>query len=185
MGPPPFGDGNVGGSLIFPLGSLASMGPPPFGDGNTEKAGATLATKQKLQWGHHLSAMETGRPVMDLTDVLAASMGPPPFGDGNPARPTHSPSRTPLLQWGHHLSAMETGQQHRVILRLRPLQWGHHLSAMETDERNDTDHDGIRKLQWGHHLSAMETVSPASVAVGMIPRFNGATTFRRWKQDTR
>ena len=39
-----------------------------------------------LQWGHRLSAMETVHRLDDLVLLDDASMGPPPFGDGNKAQ---------------------------------------------------------------------------------------------------
>ena len=132
MGPPPFGDGKSGAAPREPYpGTQASMGPPPFGDGKLRpsvfgpvkddgfngatafrrwKAVATMLERLQagsLQWGHRLSAMESGS-------------GPRRNGIGT------------SLQWGHRLSAMEsTGNPHRIPPGRDGLQWGHRLSAME------------------------------------------------------
>ena len=63
--------------------STASMGPPPFGDGNRTSATSPSSIFPRLQWGHRLSAMETGAVLVAGHHPKAASMGPPPFGDGN------------------------------------------------------------------------------------------------------
>ena len=42
-----------------PANEQASMGPPPFGGGNAT-IGGSGATRTALQWGHRLSAAETG-----------------------------------------------------------------------------------------------------------------------------
>ena len=85
MGPPPFGDGNSVACGRWPARSrrfngatafrrwkpgllgrglwtagYASMGPPPFGDGNFFKPPSYSIHSSPLQWGHRLSAMETG-----------------------------------------------------------------------------------------------------------------------------
>ena len=59
------------------------MGPPPFGDGNEPGYSGRCGGCVLLQWGHRLSAMETGRST----------------------QPTEAAR---ILQWGHRLSAMET-----------------------------------------------------------------------------
>ena len=40
---------------------IPSMGPPPFGDGNYRMPSRRRVHASVLQWGHRLSAMETGR----------------------------------------------------------------------------------------------------------------------------
>ena len=106
MGPPPFGDGKqLVGQPAMGSGN-ASMGPPPFGDGKSKDGvqgavdsrgfnGATAFRRWKgsptwstyfrltaLQWGHRLSAMESGEVAQEIEQQIEASMGPPPFGDG-------------------------------------------------------------------------------------------------------
>ena len=62
------------------------MGPPPFGDGNSSVLSHSRVVSSTLQWGHRLSAMETGyEPAVGLYTVVQ-------------------------LQWGHRLSAMETSK---------------------------------------------------------------------------
>ena len=59
------------------------MRSPPFGDGNASFESSGTAPVGKLQWGHRLSAMETGVGRKAHVFPHSASMGPPPFGDGN------------------------------------------------------------------------------------------------------
>ena len=144
-------------------------------------ASSMIRTSGRLQWGHRLSAMET---------LPAAESGS---------------RRELLLQWGHRLSAMETWDQKPTLTRPSKLQWGHRLSAMETSLCLISLLLGS-SLQWGHRLSAMETriavnvISIFTVHASMgpppfgdgnnqtcktsetsLPSFNGATAFRRWK----
>ena len=68
-----------------------------------------LATpSSSLQWGHRLSAVETGEVHRDVSYE--------PF----------------ILQWGHRLSAVETPIPLPSLSLLLVLQWGHRLSAVET-----------------------------------------------------
>ena len=125
MGPPPFGDGNA-----FHSGP-ASMGPPPFGDGNAPETpgwwsvSVVLDAESKLQWGHRLSAMETG--LLSMGDTVQCFNGATAF------RRWKLESRMVTvgfneLQWGHRLSAMET--RYGVHTERGPSQWGHRLSAI-------------------------------------------------------
>ena len=162
-----------------------------------------------LQWGHRLSAMDTGTRLSGHPDRNGASMGPPPFGDGNfgcaPQPVPHScasmgpppfgdgnialatTSRSPcrLLQWGHRLSAMETVpepslRQRQGLASMGPSPFG---------DGNPTCHQPatliLRLLQWGHRLSAMETWTCQSWSKPKWGCFNGATAFRRWKRRQR
>ena len=183
MGPPPFGDGYL--DAIKALKGdfeAASMGPPPFGDGYMVTAVNSGTAAMTLQWGHRLSAMDTGSRLTDRSRVpcfngatafrrwilgrrdrartpfLIASMGPPPFGDGYPTGRTPSRSRCTRLQWGHRLSAMDTSlclvqARHLPRASMGPPPFG----------------DGY-------------SPKPARSARGWC-RFNGATAFRRWIQD--
>ena len=85
-----------------------------------------------LQWGHRLSAMETGQPVVCVAPVR-------------------------VLQWGHRLSAMETAYH-----RLQTQQEGASFNGATAFQRwkpARTIDAGVTwfNLQWGHRLSAMET----------------------------
>ncbi len=107
MGPPPFGDGNdtdqidrsdhdygFNGATAFRRWKQASR---VLAVGrNSRFNGATAFRRWKprpsvlstllfysLQWGHRLSAMETGEVGFLPVFLTVASMGPPPFGDGN------------------------------------------------------------------------------------------------------
>ena len=84
------------------------MGPPPFGDGNKTWSVRCTPFSRALQWGHRLSAMETGQLRFTLQRIVL------------------------WLQWGHRLSAMETWAMSRANIEVQKLQWGHRLSAMET-----------------------------------------------------
>ena len=138
MGPPPFGDGNA-----HVLGErrprmAPSMGPPPFGDGNQVRDGSTSPTPN-LQWGHRLSAMETGRlspsslQAQGQSASWNPSMGPPPFGDGNDCSP-QCRRRCPRPSMGPPPfgDGNFDGSHMTFPGTLRSLQWGHRLSAMET-----------------------------------------------------
>ena len=83
MGPPPFGGGNMIVAVQPNVIELASMGPPPFGGGNIHSDRQRMIYKKLLQWGHRLSAAETGASVVNDPPKEPASMGPPPFGGGN------------------------------------------------------------------------------------------------------
>ena len=126
-----------------------------------------------LQWGHRLSAMETGIAKRKNATAFQRnpSMGPPPFSDGKHREPSMGPP----------LSAMETFQGSCST----SLQWGHRLSAMETCRVAVGVGRPYALLQWGHRLSAMETFVPrvnGATAFGeTCPTFNGATAFQRWK----
>ena len=115
-----------------------------------------VSERSCLQWGHRLSAMETGLALPRGVREVLPSMGPPPFSDGNTPRGTaidqdRLPSMGPppfsdgnligsmltiawqvILQWGHRLSAMETALTSGASFKWVCLQWGHRLSAMET-----------------------------------------------------
>ena len=58
MGPPPFGDGDLGNEQSLFWNNIASMGPPPFGDGDTFTVDGVIKSVDGIQWGHRLSAME-------------------------------------------------------------------------------------------------------------------------------
>ena len=61
------------------------------------------------------------------------------------------------------------------------LQWGHRLSAMEISGATNRPSLSMIPLQWGHRLSAMEMCRRATSRRSSLPRFNGATAFRRWR----
>ena len=97
MGPSPFGDGNVetnasdNGGVDTPLQWGHRLSAMETG-----REGCYYPDSGRLQWGHRLSAMETGRGRLLLPGLGPASMGPPPFGDGNrsPSRSTPSSQRS-------------------------------------------------------------------------------------------
>ena len=132
MGPPPFGGGNTAGQTSQDVSRASFNGATSFRrwkplsvpttpPGGSRFNGATSfrrwklrlclkgpSTTRLLQWGHLLSAVETGRRLPD--------------------RP--GPCR---LQWGHLLSAVETRKATKSPSRVASmLQWGHLLSAVET-----------------------------------------------------
>ena len=176
--------------------------------------GNRLCGKSRLQWGHRLSAMETGRHRTRCRSPGIASMGPPPFGDGNEPG-MHVGTRFMPLQWGHRLSAMETrdtipGRKSGQLASMGPPPFGdgnlshlhstlgaEHLASMGPPPFGDGNFLGLfgpgfpsLSLQWGHRLSAMETADKILQSLEdlapRIPRgFNGATAFRRWKRRTK
>ena len=157
------------------------MGPPPFGSGNYHGE-HPIPMRDRLQWGHRLSAVETRDTRPSPSHAGRASMGPPPFGSGNKVPTNGTVTSGIRLQWGHRLSAVETLECLAGELEgLMMLQWGHRLSAVETRRRirggpwirlasmgpppfgsgNSGRVVGICwtvfQLQWGHRLSAVET----------------------------
>ena len=83
------------------------MGPRPFSRGDVFVSLVNGIRPAELQWGHGLSAVETG------ADWSALKL----------------PN---LLQWGHGLSAVETSTTDEREVLTAQLQWGHGLSAVET-----------------------------------------------------
>ena len=182
MGPPPFGDGNPCGGRLENLHVLAFNGATAFrrwklvvilSYGSSQHNpfnGATAFRRWKpghvsplrfhlsvLQWGHRLSAMETGLHVFRAVDGELPSMGPPPFGDGN-------------ISFSIELLTPDTD-----------LQWGHRLSAMETASLTRSFH---RRPSTFNGATAFRRWKPAIVYDGRtwsVYPFNGATAFRRWK----
>ena len=132
MGPPPFGDGNHRIVGQRQHAGPASMGPPPFGDGNHATWSRVGLNVGKLQWGHRLSAMETGARTQGPGIHTGGFNGATAFRRWKP-RPTSgcgSPSRrfngaTAFRRWKHGL--LPGGARSP-----KTLQWGHRLSAMET-----------------------------------------------------
>jgi len=164
-----------------------------------------MGGKQRLQWGHALSSVETRcctrrqgawwvgfngatlfqawKPCLSkLVHARSgnASMGPRSFKRGNTSRRSRKPPPGRPLQWGHALSSVETAEV-PFAPRVHPvLQWGHALSSVETrlvPERHD---------RLGH-----ASMGPRSFKRGNAPLtarcvqggwgFNGATLFQAWK----
>ena len=125
-----------------------------------------------LQWGHGLSAVDTGkepckfnganiasmgprpfsrgylRPASVGDLVLSASMGPRPFSRGYTAAALAAPAWCSELQWGHGLSAVDTQRIRCRIRSLVLLQWGHGLSAVDT-RRHARQLHGERRASMG------------------------------------
>ena len=138
-----------------------------------------MCWRRALQWGHRLSAMETGIGVLGLRLLDVPSMGPPPFGDGNLSRRIRRRNPVPL-QWGHRLSAMETPRRHPWRRRSgRPSMGPPPFGDGNSFSPRAPGRESI--LQWGHRLSAMETTAIARKLLEAPEAFNGATAFRRWK----
>ena len=184
---------------------LPSMGPPPFGSGNVGLWRSSACWALSLQWGHHLSAVETALPYGLDAVTIYPSMGPPPFGSGNSdvaegihirIHPSMGP---PPFGSGNDVSGGPWSGQYRPSMGPPPfgsgngpdqpqngaesgyLQWGHHLSAVET-RWPTLPHGFMNRLQWGHHLSAVETPYGVPEDSSRLDSFNGATTFRQWKR---
>ncbi len=93
--------------------------------------GGTATGDVKLQWGHRLSAMESGSESRFSSGSGDASMGPPPFGDGKiepwrtpPSRLAGFNGATAFRRWKANLILEQSPRTYK-------LQWGHRLSAME------------------------------------------------------
>ena len=86
----------------------ASMGPPPFGDGNSPELWCRCPRSWLLQWGHRLSAMETGAAPARRRHAAAGFNGATAFRRWKRNTPYADYVNDPRLQWGHRLSAMET-----------------------------------------------------------------------------
>ena len=96
-----------------------------------------------------------------LAETQLASMEPPPFGDGNPFDEDLDGEFRYQLQWSHRLSAMETFQN--AVMDLSVIA----DASMEPPPFGDGNNEGHRQDR------------------RRLPRFNGATAFRRWKRDRR
>ena len=137
-----------------------------------------------LQWGHDLSAVETGQPRCSMGRRYRPGFnGATTFQPWKRRKVKLEESRGLLLQWGHDLSAVETRLKKRVLTPRDWLQWGHDLSAVETSMPSNRTASLVVGLQWGHDLSAVETGRTLSWPANRRPRFNGATTFQPWKRD--
>src|SRR3989339_276930 len=109
MGPRPLSRGNL--FLRRTVGGLFSgfNGATAFQPWKRPDQTSTPGPESWLQWGHGLSAVETGLDFGHvLLERLRASMGPRPFSRGNAARVVAPSSPRDALQWGHGLSAVET-----------------------------------------------------------------------------
>ena len=180
MGPPPFGDGN-----LLPFGGaterdVPSMGPSPFGDGNWTNGtpsrsrhwrfnGAIAFQRWKraeprkrsllnrsLQWGHRLSAMETGVAILGSNRSRPPSMGPSPFSDGNTPRfrpswlyPSPFNGATAFQRWKLQTSSL--GDWASIGPSMGPPPFSDGNLAWTSGPFQSSF------LQWGHCLSAMET----------------------------
>ena len=133
-----------------------------------------------LQWGHRLSAVETGGRGHRAGHTAPASMGPPPFSSGNrwtwpPGWPHSSRfnGATAFQQW-------KRGLPHRH----RPASTAS-MGPPPFSSGNNPFHDfyvpNTLGLQWGHRLSAVETRIVTCQNVAPFHRFNGATAFQQWK----
>ena len=161
------------------------MGPPPFGDGNGTWRKNVKSGFPQLQWGHRLSAMETGRGGRTSRAVSRSFNGATAFRRWK---------RTGWRNAQHTTTGFNGATAFRRWKQLGvsvPFQFCHTASMgpppfgdgnLETTGRNLVQDIG---LQWGHRLSAMETLVPPLVMVMAWSSFNGATAFRRWKRQRR
>ena len=145
-----------------------------------------------LQWGHRLSAVETGHRLRDHPDPGHASMEPPPFGSGNrpPAQgPSGSGPRfngaTAFRQWKpctilgadansskRFNGATAFRRWKREIRRHSGRHNYHHsMGPPPFGDGNGTPYSlaAVHRstLQWGHRLSAMETAASLKIAAGV------------------
>gem|GEM_PF-899588 len=186
----------------------ASMGPRPLGRGIWEAIIPVKIAKDKLQWGHDLSVVESARPG-STRRARPASMGPRSLGRGIPSPAPYVVPVT-LLQWGRDLSVVESirhglgsASSPRASMGPRPLgrgipgtvgSGGVPGAAASMGPRPlgrgicSSIHwlAGMRWLQWGHDLSVVESrVCVAAPRVGarasMGPRPLGrGISARRW-----
>ena len=205
MGPPPFGDGNSGTRDRGWKPSSSFNGATAFRRWKLGHPVDAPCVVFVLQWGHRLSAMETpSRPpamrqrvscfngatafrrwkpqaALVLHPEVPASMGPPPFGDGNERVNVHVPRQdaasmgTPPFGDGNFKRSRDAPAS-LVGASMGPPPFGDGNRSMEDWRRSDHP-----VLQWGHRLSAMETSCAFWRCPASMPRFNGATAFRRWK----
>ena len=89
MGPPPFGDGNLGTTFRSGTPSVFLQWGHRLSAMETRRRPRSTPSLTSLQWGHRLSAMETLPVGAGLPTAVAPSMGPPPFGDGNGISRSH------------------------------------------------------------------------------------------------
>ena len=194
--------------MAIPASNLAdaSMGPPPFGSGN-QTCFAVSVTTRTLQWGHRLSAVETGLQQHGYASPEHGFNGATAFRQWKPATTgkTREPSTscfngaTAFRQWKHDGSirgfripicfngatAFRQWKPHRrdrevgdFIASMGPPPFGSgNFSWRHSFSPNAT-------LQWGHRLSAVETRDTRTGPDRPHWRFNGATAFRQWKLGT-
>ena len=123
---------------------------------NPTSSRPNFAMNFTLQWGHGISAVESGVSVRRMRIFSRASMGPRHLCRGirrNPSSlrterfasmgPRHlcrgifdggsclSRARS-WLQWGHGISAVESTMPVPAALLISSLQWGHGISAVES-----------------------------------------------------
>ena len=137
-----------------------------------------VTTFALLQWCHRLSAME--RRVGSVPDghnlyfngATAFRRWKGRTGRRSGARSRNFNGATAFRRW-------KVPQFEGCMAAASLLQWCHRLSAMERGS-NLARAAVAAPLQWCHRLSAMERARPYEDLV-IIPNFNGATAFRRWK----
>ena len=135
-------------------GSTGFNGATAFRRWIRQCGGDTGALDVLLQWGHRLSAMDTGLLPAAVHAIIPASMVPPPFGDGYDAGSHHQVRVRATLQWGHRLSAMDT--QHQRKRRVRTAGF-----------------NGATAFRRWIRAAGRSPLSSSRC-------FNGATAFRRW-----
>ena len=159
MGPRPFSRGNGPYRLVADLICPGFNGATAFQPWKCSLRARRGTQKQRLQWGHGLSAVE----------MLAIHA----WGGRNCG----------WLQWGHGLSAVEISDacQSFRLLR-RPLQWGHGLSAVEIAS-------GLRRCDaampasMGPRPFSRGNARTRRPAQSTRACFNGATAFQPWKSE--
>ena len=118
---------------------------------------SALAIITSLQWGHRLSAVETRVGSVILISICPASMGPPPFGSGNIPNPC-GPLFVPLASMGPppfgsgNPPVVDGRRRKERVASMGPPPFGSgNVHILLLDVRAFT------VLQWGHRLSAVET----------------------------
>ena len=180
MGPSPFSDGRREVAANTPPVQDASFnGAIAFQRWKGLNTGLGIETRQLLQWGHRLSAMEgSNRHRMPICQTHA-SMGPSPFSDGRHVDPLQ-PGRELAASMGP--SPFSDGRITAFIQSINfpqasmgpsPFSDGRRATGRSwpasrqasmgpspfSDGRTDANLTGVKlegALQWGHRLSAME-----------------------------
>ena len=137
---------------------LPSMGPPPFGDGNGCANLARLRDGRILQWGHRLSAMETGHWALPWASAPHAFNGATAFRRWKLA--VRKRLRIPCSTFNGATAFRR---------------WKRDVEQAAHDDHGRTFNGATAFRRW--------KLPGWCASTGTTTRtFNGATAFRRWKR---
>ena len=108
MGPPPFGDGNLAAEENSRWICGTFNGATAFRRWKPAPTLTTSPSRDRLQWGHRLSAMETHGTGGTFSQLSNTFNGATTFRRWKPYQIKPRYHTAIRLQWGHRLSAMET-----------------------------------------------------------------------------